>query len=84
MGLTNFNKAMNKPHSGKSYFRPTQLTQGELIDMNKYIFGYMITQMIAKEGIKHFGQEDLPNWRTLKSMRQLTQNYQCRNNNGQH
>jgi len=72
--LTHFNKAMDKPHSGKPYFQPTQLTQGGLNDMNKYIFGYMMTQMTAKEGIKHCGQADLPNWRTLMSMRQLTQN----------
>ena len=53
---TNFNKAIDNPDSGKSYFLPTKLTQQVVVDITKYIFGHMMMQMMAKAGIKHFGQ----------------------------
>ena len=52
-----FNNAMDNPHDGKSYFPPTQLTQqGTVVDTIKRVYGFIMTQMTAKEGIKRFGK----------------------------
>jgi hypothetical protein len=50
-----FADAIDNPYDSKSYFPPTQLTQvGE--DVNKRIFGFVMTQMTAKAGIKKHGK----------------------------
>ena len=38
-------------------FPPTQLTNKGIVDTIKYIYGRVMTQMSAKQGIKEFGQE---------------------------
>jgi hypothetical protein len=50
-----FNDAMDNPYDGRSYYAPTQLTQ---IDENvkKRLFGFVMTQMTARAGIKKFGK----------------------------
>jgi hypothetical protein len=51
----NFQNAMDNPHSGKSYYPPTQLVQHT--DPRKIIFGHIMTQqMSARAGIKKFGR----------------------------
>jgi len=51
---TNFNEAMDNPHSGKSYFLTTKLIQQVFGDRTKYMFEHVMTQMTAKAGIKLF------------------------------
>ena len=53
---SNFKEPMDNPHSDKSYFPPTQLTQQGLVNITKYIFGHVMMQMKAKAGIKHLRQ----------------------------
>ena len=58
---------MDYPHDGRSYFPPTQLTQRSVTKPNqlthrsaadtiRYIFAKVLTQMMAKKGIKLYGQ----------------------------
>ena len=58
-------KAMDNPHSSKSYFPPTTLLQQKdnanertpmtLEEQKKFAFGFIMTQMTAKAGIKKHG-----------------------------
>jgi Reverse transcriptase (RNA-dependent DNA polymerase) len=51
-----FHDAMDNPHSSKLYYPPhTQLSQWGTTT-NKHIFGYVMTQMTAKAGIKKHGE----------------------------
>ena len=52
-----FNDAFDNPHDGKSYYPPTQLTQkGDIADAIKRVYGFIMTQMTAKAGIKKHGR----------------------------
>ena len=60
----NFAEAMDEPHSGKSYYPPHQFVQAEvpIADMSKtdrerFVFGFVMTQMSAKAGIKKHGRK---------------------------
>ena len=48
---TRFRDAMDNPHDGKSYYPPTQLMQ-----LKRYVYGHVMTQMTAKAGIKKHGK----------------------------
>jgi hypothetical protein len=50
-----FNDAMDNPYDGRSYYAPTQLTQIDE-NMKKHLFGFVMTQMTAKAGLKKFGK----------------------------
>jgi Reverse transcriptase (RNA-dependent DNA polymerase) len=58
-----FQDAMDYPHDGKSYYPPTQLlqqgtlrTHGNIDATRRHIYGFIMTQMTARAGIKKHGQ----------------------------
>jgi hypothetical protein len=59
-----FADAIDEPHSGKSYYGPHQFLQNGIPDskeappttVEKFIFGFVMTQMSAKAGIKKHGR----------------------------
>ena len=55
---SNFNHAMDSPHSGKSYFAPhgTTNVQYGASHHRAQIYGFIMTQMSAKAGIKKHGK----------------------------
>jgi hypothetical protein len=53
-----FNDVMDNPYDGKSYYPPTQLVQLET-NVRQRLFGYAMTQMTAKAGIRKFGEAAL-------------------------
>jgi hypothetical protein len=50
-----FNSAMDNPHSARSYNPPGQFTQTNRQLQHQLIFGHVITQMTAINGIKRYG-----------------------------
>ena len=50
-----FNEAMDNPYDGKLCYPPTQLTQ-HVSDTIKRVYGFIMTQMTAKAGIKKHGR----------------------------
>jgi Reverse transcriptase (RNA-dependent DNA polymerase)/Zinc knuckle len=55
-----FNAAMDNPHDGRSYYPPVQLPPVQLTQtgesVKKRLFGFVMTQMTAKAGIKKYGK----------------------------
>ena len=48
---------MDNPHEGKSYYLPTQLAHYEgVIGTIKRVYGFIMTDMMAKAGIKKHGR----------------------------